>query len=455
MNSNYALLTRKPVSECRRNKIFRKKLAAAFVLILLSLTTSSAVSIFPAKAQSTQSITILPNGDITPLTAPIQRNGYTYTITTNLTDPIVIQRGNIVLDGAGYTLEGTGEGAAVNIVATNVIVENTQATSWKTGILGTYNNNTIAYCESTNNEIGIAIYANDYVVIENNVSGNRYGLYIKGGAVRSQGDNNLIIQNQIFANNEAFDINESNGTIITQNNVFNDKVILEWATTSDYSANNIFCANNFTNNNQVLETASPVDTSRSERLAATWDNGTVGNYWSDYQLKYPNATEIDHTGIWVTPYITSLDTSYYVSYFDRTYGGLRTVIDHYPLLTPVLVSTSKISLQPFTPSPTTQSPTPSPSPNTSLHPSPSPSITPTPTMSPAPSLSPSPTQTPTTTPSAPTAKPTTTPAPTHNNPSLQTEAVWIGATVAVAAVVLVSLAFILRKRKQAFTTAKE
>ena len=33
----------------------------------------------------------------------------------------------------------------------------------------------------------------------------------------------------------------------------------------------------------------------------TWDIDTEGNYWSDYEEKYPNATEID--GIWDTPYV--------------------------------------------------------------------------------------------------------------------------------------------------------
>jgi hypothetical protein len=33
-----------------------------------------------------------------------------------------------------------------------------------------------------------------------------------------------------------------------------------------------------------------------------WDNGTTGNYWSDYQSRYPNATEIDSSGIGNTPY---------------------------------------------------------------------------------------------------------------------------------------------------------
>jgi len=35
-----------------------------------------------------------------------------------------------------------------------------------------------------------------------------------------------------------------------------------------------------------------------------WDNGSAsgGNYWSNYLTKYPDATEIDHTGIGNTPY---------------------------------------------------------------------------------------------------------------------------------------------------------
>jgi parallel beta-helix repeat protein len=43
-----------------------------------------------------------------------------------------------------------------------------------------------------------------------------------------------------------------------------------------------------------------------------WDNGVVGNYWSDYQSKYPNATEIGSSGIGNTPYI--IDTNNTDSY---------------------------------------------------------------------------------------------------------------------------------------------
>ncbi len=54
----------------------------------------------------------------------------------------------------------------------------------------------------------------------------------------------------------------------------------------------------------------------------SWDNGQVGNYWSDYFTKYPNATELDSSGIGNTPYVIDSNN-----------------IDNYPL-----TSASKISL---------------------------------------------------------------------------------------------------------------
>ena len=51
-----------------------------------------------------------------------------------------------------------------------------------------------------------------------------------------------------------------------------------------------------------------------------WDNAAVGNYWSDYQTKYPNATEIGNSGIGNTPYIVDANN-----------------IDHYPLMKPVVI----------------------------------------------------------------------------------------------------------------------
>jgi hypothetical protein len=57
----------------------------------------------------------------------------------------------------------------------------------------------------------------------------------------------------------------------------------------------------------------------SDGLPNTWDNGypSGGNYWSNYQTRYPSAEENDSSGIWNTPY-------------NVTSGN----IDRYPLMGP-------------------------------------------------------------------------------------------------------------------------
>jgi nitrous oxidase accessory protein NosD len=40
-----------------------------------------------------------------------------------------------------------------------------------------------------------------------------------------------------------------------------------------------------------------------------WDNGEAGNYWSDYETRYPDAEELDGLGIWNTPYVIDQDNS--------------------------------------------------------------------------------------------------------------------------------------------------
>lgn len=53
--------------------------------------------------------TIKSDGSIEPSTAPIRRNGDIYSLTDNVTGyTIIIEQDNIILDGGGYTLRGTG-----------------------------------------------------------------------------------------------------------------------------------------------------------------------------------------------------------------------------------------------------------------------------------------------------------------------------------------------------------
>ena len=55
----------------------------------------------------------------------------------------------------------------------------------------------------------------------------------------------------------------------------------------------------------------------------TWDNGTFGNYWNNYEERYPNATELDNSGIWNTPYLLDENNQ-----------------DNYSLMEPVIIPES-------------------------------------------------------------------------------------------------------------------
>ncbi len=53
-------------------------------------------------------IHIRANGSIDPADAPIQREGDNYTLTEDIHGSIVVERDNVVVDGAGYALRGPG-----------------------------------------------------------------------------------------------------------------------------------------------------------------------------------------------------------------------------------------------------------------------------------------------------------------------------------------------------------
>jgi hypothetical protein len=85
--------------------------------MLLAGILTVAFNVQPVKSDYawTETIYILGNGGIQPSMAPISSvDGVTYTLTDNIvgnvtggSSAIIIQRDNIIIDGAGYTLTGT------------------------------------------------------------------------------------------------------------------------------------------------------------------------------------------------------------------------------------------------------------------------------------------------------------------------------------------------------------
>ena len=74
------------------------------VALILSLMLITLPEIGIVKAEGT--IYIRSDGSVEG-TDKIQQDGNVYTFTDDIFDPIVVQRDNIVVDGAGYTLQGT------------------------------------------------------------------------------------------------------------------------------------------------------------------------------------------------------------------------------------------------------------------------------------------------------------------------------------------------------------
>ena len=198
-----------------------------------------------------------------------------------------------------------------------------------------------------NNPWGITVYSSDNNAISNNtifnnvldgivldssnlnnLSGNRITYNTKrsgwgcglsscyNGVYLESSDNNIITQNEISHNFNGFSLEDSKYNKISLNNVTNSEnngFILD----ADSSDNKIWL-NNIDGNKveQVLE----------ESSGNQWDNGTLGNYWSDYTQKYSEASNIG--GIWDTPY-----------QINSSYGSE----DRFPLIYPFIMQSNLVA----------------------------------------------------------------------------------------------------------------
>jgi parallel beta-helix repeat protein len=120
-------------------------------------------------------------------------------------------------------------------------------------------------------------------------------------------DNNTVNFNLIEENDEGIDFYGSSQNTVSENTISKSHGAgIYFESGSD---NRVF-ENNFINN------WTPVQFFGS--TANVWDNGSRGNYWSDYLLKYPSASQIGD--IWNESYLIDPKN-----------------IDHYPLVDPVTI----------------------------------------------------------------------------------------------------------------------
>jgi parallel beta-helix repeat protein len=242
----------------------------------------------------------------------------------------------------------------------NIVVNNSISSSNYGGIgLYTSSSNIIAYNNVTpNNKIGVGIwtsskynrifnniislnnegmylwnYSDNNIILNNEIVNNGYGISLSGSSNNSLFNNrvtantaigirfflssnyNSVYENAITYNDAGISIASSLNNSIYSNTIANNR----YGVMLSLGSNNKFYHNNFMNNTKDIYDYYWDKLSSSPSLNI-WDDGypSGGNYWSDYEEKYSNATEIDNSGIWNTAYIIDPNNK-----------------DNYPLICPV------------------------------------------------------------------------------------------------------------------------
>jgi parallel beta-helix repeat protein len=361
------------------------RIILTFGLVFLCLIGLSYGCFQSVKAQFRGPIIINSDGSITPSIAPIQVDGDTYIVLENIFDSsLVIQRSDIVIDGANFLLQGqrsTGTEHYITPIGitlkqvSNVVVKNFELRDFGKGISAEstqnclFNNNTLltasygiflnisSYNQITDNTLvpnvdsrftqNFAIFALDSNF--NNVTGNQISGYWYEGitmigsnnivdannvtevglGIEVAGSSNIISENKVFStilatskqifpnSGTGIGIGKGNENLVVKNIIQDNAVGVGLSG----SGSDVY-QNNFINNTQQVQLF-------EESVSAIWDEDKVGNYWSDYQSIYPNASELDTSGIWNTPYAINENN-----------------IDHYPLKKPVNI------YEPSNPTPT-------------------------------------------------------------------------------------------------------
>jgi parallel beta-helix repeat protein len=141
--------------------------------------------------------------------------------------------------------------------------------------------------------------ASEVSVINNTITGFQSILVMNGvefaGINVEGGGSNIISQNNLVDNLDGIYLYGTENNLIVGNNIKGSNFVTDSrGIFFGKASNNTVYHNDFINNigGQAVDSDS----------VNVWDDGYLGNYWSDYHTKYPNAVEIDDSGTYNIPY---------------------------------------------------------------------------------------------------------------------------------------------------------
>ncbi len=302
----------------------------AFVLVLLS-TAVVIGFVKPAVAEGT--IYIRANGLVEGTDKIVSVDNVTYTLTANITTDdkgIVIERDNIILDGAGYTIKGNETNDGVYLTGrNNVTIKHMNIQSFGCGIRLFYSSNIMISGNNISNP-DISIhgegihfhYSSNIMISGNTISIQHVAITMEVASNTTMRGNTItnnnwgigtynfsdsnIFDNAVIDNGFGIDFNGVSVNInVCGNNVTDNDTGIRLI---DEASDNFIYHNNFINNTQQA--------SVEQDLANIWDMSypSGGNYWSDY-----NGIDANEDGIGDTPYTVVVGTAQ----------------DEYPLMGPI------------------------------------------------------------------------------------------------------------------------
>jgi len=239
-------------------------------MLALLLTGMLTLAFDVQRVKACGTIYVRADGSIDPVTAPISTvDNVTYTFTGNVNDSIVVERDNIVVDGAGYTLQCDGSGTGISLsYRSNVEVKNIGIDAFYYGIrLWASSNNTISENNITNNYHGILLdYSSDY----NTISGNNVTANCHDGVGLSYYSNyNKISDNSITKNGYGVRLYESsNYNCVSGNNV----------TSSRYGISLSRCLNDTVSGNNIAHNEAGINLLGSSKITASENQMTKNEY---------------------------------------------------------------------------------------------------------------------------------------------------------------------------------
>jgi parallel beta-helix repeat protein len=222
------------------------------ILCLLSTVFLMGLGLNIQTVKAGETVYIRADGSVDPATAPIERIGDIYVLKSNINDSLVVERSNIIVDGDGCALQGSGIGKGIDLTATsNVTIKNMEIRAFEYGIwlYKPYQSSNSKILENmiTNNTYGVWVFASDNTLSKNTVANSSYsGVIIDIG---------------------------SSGNTISGNNIMNNTRGIWLILASD----NKFYHNNFIDNTQQVYIP-------MSGYANVWDDGypSGGNYWTNY-----------------------------------------------------------------------------------------------------------------------------------------------------------------------------